>query len=315
MEKPSGELRYRKVPISGKFQRDLYSALEIDESSGPTEFPTSNVKRSLYEMKNVFLLRPFYEMKNVFLHWLYLPFYKMKNVFLHWPYFGWMQIILFVIVISVDPLFFYLPVINNVKKCLDLHDQLSDIANVLISPVIYVLIIVYVPLARHLMQNSHKNQWGFIIFDFLILLPKSQVTRILLRLCLTITKIMQIVILVFINIVDLLCSIQMGGTLLIEAMGGPNFVDSMESFIHVVFIQNVARIIRIYALFSTAIRSLSEHAKATWARFAFNLFLYLQAANASFFLENLISLDVQLFLKLALARAHFFVQLVTCMCL
>ncbi|GAY45537.1 hypothetical protein CUMW_090210 [Citrus unshiu] len=72
---------------------------------------------------------------------------------------------------------------------------------------------------------------------------------------------------------------KMAGTLLIETMGAPKFVDSVRSFKHVVFIQYVARIIRIYALFSTAMRSLRKHATATWARFAFNLFVYLQAAN------------------------------------
>ncbi|KAH9677270.1 cyclic nucleotide-gated ion channel 1 [Citrus sinensis] len=209
--------------ISGKSKRDPSSALEIYEPSGFTELTTSNVKRLLY---------------------------KMKNIFLRWPYFDWMQMILVVTVISVDPLFFYLPVINNLKKCLDLHYQLLDIVNVLSSVllVIHVLIIVCVPFASYLMhigENSHKNQWCFIIFDFLIFLPITQ----------------------------------MAGTLLIETMGGPKFVDSVRSFKHVVFIQYVARIIRIYALFSTAIRSLRKHATATWARFAFNLFVYLQAAN------------------------------------
>ncbi|KAH9646509.1 Cyclic nucleotide-gated ion channel 1 [Citrus sinensis] len=209
--------------ISGKSKRDPSSALEIYEPSGFTELTTSNVKRLLY---------------------------KMKNIFLRWPYFDWMQMILVVTVISVDPLFFYLPVINNLKKCLDLHYQLLDIVNVLSSVllVIHVLIIVCVPFASYLMhigENSHKNQWCFIIFDFLIFLPITQ----------------------------------MAGTLLIETMGAPKFVDSVRSFKHVVFIQYVARIIRIYALFSTAMRSLRKHATATWARFAFNLFVYLQAAN------------------------------------
>ena len=108
------------------------------------------------------------------------------------------------------------------------------------------------------------------------------------------------VILVSINILGLLCSMQMAGTLLIETMGAPKFVDSVRSFKHVVFIQYVARIIRIYALFSTAMRSLRKHATATWARFAFNLFVYLQAANVSIYLEISISLHVQLFLKLSL---------------
>ncbi|XP_052290344.1 uncharacterized protein LOC102627720 isoform X18 [Citrus sinensis] len=217
INEPSG------ASISGKSKRDPSSALEIYEPSGFTELTTSNVKRLLY---------------------------KMKNIFLRWPYFDWMQMILVVTVISVDPLFFYLPVINNLKKCLDLHYQLLDIVNVLSSVllVIHVLIIVCVPFASYLMhigENSHKNQWCFIIFDFLIFLPITQ----------------------------------MAGTLLIETMGAPKFVDSVRSFKHVVFIQYVARIIRIYALFSTAMRSLRKHATATWARFAFNLFVYLQAAN------------------------------------
>ena len=62
--------------ISGKSQRDPSSALEIYEPSGFTELTTSNVKRLLY---------------------------KMKNIFLRWPYFDWMQMILVVTVISVDP--------------------------------------------------------------------------------------------------------------------------------------------------------------------------------------------------------------------
>ncbi|KDO56071.1 hypothetical protein CISIN_1g045594mg [Citrus sinensis] len=53
--------------ISGKSKRDPSSALEIYEPSGFTELTTSNVKRLLY---------------------------KMKNIFLRWPYFDWMQMIL-----------------------------------------------------------------------------------------------------------------------------------------------------------------------------------------------------------------------------
>lgn len=159
-ELPTSNLRCRQGSISGKFQRDPYSALEIDESSGRTELPTANLKILLYEMKNVFLQR---------------------------PYFDWMQIIVFVIVISVDPLFFYIPVINNEKKCLDLHNELSDTANVLSSVLIgiHVLIIICVPFASHLVhirENSHKNQWGFILLDFLIFLPISQARQILLQL-------------------------------------------------------------------------------------------------------------------------------------
>lgn len=93
---------------------------------------------------------------------------------------------------------------------------------------------------------------------------------------------------------------QTARTLLFEIMGGRKIVDLVEFSKHVVIIQYVARIIRICSLFSTAIGSLSEHAKATRARFAFNLFVYLQVANVSIFHEILISLDVQLFLKLSL---------------
>lgn len=141
----SGKLRHRKGSVSGKFQRDPYFGLEIDESSGLTESTTS------------------------------MP--DMLTFLRQWPSFDWMKIIFSVIEIQVEALYFYAPVINDERKCFDMHQQFLENAFVLGFFLICIHMVIFL---------SYKNPLGFVI-NFLIYYSILAVRSILQELCLIIT--------------------------------------------------------------------------------------------------------------------------------
>jgi hypothetical protein len=112
----------------------------------------------------------------------------------------WNVIFLFscVIGVSVDPVFFYLPVINEDKKCLGLHKKLWTITIVLRSAndIIKLLHIILQFRTGFIDENLRKvgrNEWNtnawdiarrrsYFIFDILAILPIPQVREYSLQL-------------------------------------------------------------------------------------------------------------------------------------
>ncbi|GKV31317.1 hypothetical protein SLEP1_g40017 [Rubroshorea leprosula] len=168
-----------------------------------------------------------------------------------------------VIAVSLDPIFFYIIVVNEDNKCLLLDTNLG-IAAICLRSVIdcfYVICIVcrlhtdlFAPLLYPRDNLVNRNGWKIVrryllswLFpvDMLAILPLPQVVILLI----------------------------------IPAMKGTRFVDAMDVLKFVIVFQYMPRILRIYPLFKRDKRTSGILSEAAWAKAAFNLFLYLLAGH------------------------------------
>ncbi|PSS03948.1 Cyclic nucleotide-gated ion channel like [Actinidia chinensis var. chinensis] len=176
---------------------------------------------------------------------------------------GWNKIFVItcVIAVSLDPLFFYVPVINGVRKCLTLDKGLEIITCVLRSffDIFYVLHILFqfrtgfiAPSSRvfgrgELVKDSRaiakKYLSSYFIVDVLAILPLPQLVIFTLQTNASVT------------------------------------LATKESLKAVIFCQYVPRLIRIYPLIKEVNRTSGIFAETAWAAAAFNLFLYMLASN------------------------------------
>lgn len=82
----------------------------------------------------------------------------MLTLLRQWPYLDWMKIIFSVIEIKVEALYFYDPVINDARKCFDMHQQFLENAFVLGFFLIGIHTVIFL---------SYKNSLGFVINFFI----------------------------------------------------------------------------------------------------------------------------------------------------
>ncbi|KAK2654293.1 hypothetical protein Ddye_014149 [Dipteronia dyeriana] len=159
------------------------------------------------------------------------------------PLRNWISLMLCVMSISMDPLFFYIPVIKMDKNCLDLDTKLGVIACVFRSviDIFYIIHIVYYigfkPRPPDILDDSGHYNSPYI--ELLAVLPLPQVVIMIIVLKMSLT----------------------------------NFLEAMNVLKYFVLLQFVPRVFRIYPLFkkATSSRLVTE---VTWAKGAFNLYLY-----------------------------------------
>ncbi|KAK2654118.1 hypothetical protein Ddye_013974 [Dipteronia dyeriana] len=157
------------------------------------------------------------------------------------PFTNWIFLMLCVISISMDPLFFYVPVIKVDKNCLELDKNLGVIFCVFRSVIdlFYIICIRYQlrtnTSAQSLLLFGHSLHKSFI--DLLAVLPLPQVI------------------------------------IIISKLNPSNFLEAMYVLKYFLFFQFVPRVIRIYPLFRKA--STRIRAEVTWVKAAFNLYLYI----------------------------------------
>ncbi|TXG71130.1 hypothetical protein EZV62_006065 [Acer yangbiense] len=169
------------------------------------------------------------------------------------PFTNWISLMLWVMSISMDPLFFYIPVIKMDKNCLDLDKKVGIISCVFRSVIdlSYIIFINFQPRTRPVMSGNsnspNRSHKGYI--DLLAVLPMPQVVIIIILLKSSLSKIL----------------------------------GAMTVLKYIVFFQFVPRVIRIYPLFrkATSTRILAE---VTWVKAALNLYLYmLSGHNTDFY--------------------------------
>ncbi|KAK4839183.1 hypothetical protein QYF36_019888 [Acer negundo] len=164
------------------------------------------------------------------------------------PFTNWISLMLWVMSISMDPLFFYIPVIKMDKNCLDLDTKLGIISCAFRSVIdlYYIIYVIFQPRTRPVMSGnsnspniSHK---GYI--DLLAVLPMPQVVIIIILLKPSLSKLL----------------------------------GAMTVLKYILFFQFVPRVIRIYPLFrkATNTRILTE---VTWVKAALNLYLYMLSGH------------------------------------
>lgn len=168
-----------------------------------------------------------------------------------------------IIAISLDPLFFYIPVIKGDRFCLDLDMEMEFVACVLRSLIdlfyIFHILLQFrtgfiAPSSRifgrgELVEDSKaiakRYIFSYFIIDILSILPLPQVVVLMVR-----------------HIVE-----------------GPVSHVTKELLKGVIFIQYVPRIWRIYPLYKQVTATSGIFTETAWAGAAFNLFLYMLASH------------------------------------
>ncbi|CAN8302093.1 unnamed protein product [Cochlearia groenlandica] len=168
-----------------------------------------------------------------------------------------------IIAVSLDPLFFYVPVIDDDKKCLGRDRKMEITASVLRSftDVFYVIHIIFqfrtgfiAPSSRVfgrgvLVENKRDIAMRYLsshfIIDILAVLPLPQVVI----------------------------------WIIIPHMRGSPSLNTKNLLKFIVFFQYIPRFIRIYPLYKEVTRTSGILTETAWAGAAFNLFLYMLASH------------------------------------
>ncbi|KAF5733520.1 cyclic nucleotide-gated ion channel 1-like [Tripterygium wilfordii] len=172
-------------------------------------------------------------------------------------------ILLCAIAVSLDPLFFYIPLINDDKKCLDLDRPLEIVACVLRTfvDVFYVLHIIFQFRTGFIAPSSRVFGRGELVDDPLII-AKRYLSSFFLVDVLSVLPIPQVVVL-----------------FVIPKTKGPVSLVTKDLLKLVIFSQYVPRLIRIYPLYKEIARTSGILTETAWAGAAFNLFLYMLASH------------------------------------
>ncbi|KAK2993856.1 hypothetical protein RJ640_003968, partial [Escallonia rubra] len=168
-----------------------------------------------------------------------------------------------VIAVSLDPLFFYIPVINGKEKCLDLDNGLKIIACILrsVTDIFYILHIIFqfrtgfiAPSSRvfgrgELTEDPYaiarRYLSSYFIIDLLAVLPLPQVVVLIIS----------------------------------PKLKEPLPRDTKDMLKFVIFCQYVPRFARIFPLYKEVTRTSGIFTETAWAGAALNLFLYTLASH------------------------------------
>uniref|UniRef100_A0A5B7B186 Putative cyclic nucleotide-gated ion channel 1-like isoform X1 n=1 Tax=Davidia involucrata TaxID=16924 RepID=A0A5B7B186_DAVIN len=164
-----------------------------------------------------------------------------------------------VISVSLDPLFFYIPVIDGKKKCLGLDKKLEIIACVLRSfiDIFYILHILFQFRTGFIAPTSRVFGRGELIED-LHAIAKRYLSSYLIIDVLSVLPLPQVVVFV-----------------IVPNKRGPESLNVKDLLKYVILSQYVPRLIRIYPLYIEVTRAFGMITKTAWGGAAFYLFLYM----------------------------------------
>ncbi|KDO56064.1 hypothetical protein CISIN_1g042686mg [Citrus sinensis] len=170
--------------------------------------------------------------------------------------------ILDVTAIILDPLFFYILVLDDEKKCIHWDKTLGITATVIRSVLDFLKLGHFISHSKLHMEKGNQREKFKAIFKGEGEVPEDPMGRmrkLFLIDCLAILPIPQVLVIF----------------LVIFGIRGPGFSTAMTFFV----LQYSLRVIRTYFLFTHATRVSGILADATWAIFAFYLLLYLQSGH------------------------------------
>lgn len=190
---------------------------------------------------------------------------------------NWNKIFLFasVIALAIDPLFFYIPIVDGKKHCLNLQSSLEIAASVLRTFVdaFYIIHIVFQFRTAYVSPLSRVFGRGELVED-----PKAialkYISSYFIIDVLSILPLPQLVVLAVIPNVD-----------------KPVSLLTKDYLITVIFAQYIPRILRIYPLYSEVTRTSGIVTETAWAGAAWNLSLYMLASHVFGALWYLISVE------------------------
>ncbi|MFQ6619881.1 hypothetical protein Gotur_001170 [Gossypium turneri] len=167
------------------------------------------------------------------------------------------------IALAVDPLFFYIPVVDGRRKCLNLDDRLEITASVLRTFIdaFYILHMIFQFRTAFIAPSSRVFGRGELIED-LWPIAKRYLSKYFIIDVLAILPLPQVAILIITPTIK-------GSVSLVTK-------DLLE---FIIFAQYVPRIIRIFPLYKEVTRTSGILAETAWAGAALNLFLYMLASH------------------------------------
>ncbi|GFP81086.1 putative cyclic nucleotide-gated ion channel 13 [Phtheirospermum japonicum] len=167
------------------------------------------------------------------------------------------------IAISLDPLFFYIPIINDEKKCLDLDGRLELAASILRSftDIFYLIHIIFQFRTGFIAPSSRVFGRGVLVQDSWAIAKRYLASYFIIDI-LAVLPLPQIVILI-----------------IIPKLRGARSLNTKNLLKFVVIFQYIPRILRVYPLYREVTRTSGILTETAWAGAAFNLFLYMLASH------------------------------------
>ncbi|XP_027350569.1 cyclic nucleotide-gated ion channel 1-like [Abrus precatorius] len=168
-----------------------------------------------------------------------------------------------VLAVSVDPLFFYIPVIDDKSKCLNLDGTLQITASVLRTffDLFYILRIIFQFRTGFIAPSSRVFGRGELINDPVAIVKRYLTSHFIIDI-LSIIPLPQVIILAINR----------------NLKTSYPFV-AKDLLKYSVLIQYVPRLLRIYPLFQEVTRTSGILTETAWAGAAYNLFLYMLASH------------------------------------
>ncbi|KDP28497.1 hypothetical protein JCGZ_14268 [Jatropha curcas] len=165
--------------------------------------------------------------------------------------------------VSLDPLFFYIPVIDGVNKCLDLDKKLETTACVLRTfiDVFYVLRIIFQFRTGFIAPSSRVFGRGELVEDPIVIARRYLTSNFVIDV-MSILPLPQVVVLI-----------------IIPSLKGPVSLVAKDLLKYIILSQYVPRLMRIYPLFNEVTRSSGILTETAGAGAIFNLFLYMLASH------------------------------------
>ncbi|XP_041009948.1 cyclic nucleotide-gated ion channel 1-like [Juglans microcarpa x Juglans regia] len=168
-----------------------------------------------------------------------------------------------VIAVSLDPLFFYVPVINDAQKCLELDKKMETTAIILRSftDIFYIIHIIFQFRTGFIAPSSRVFGRGVLVEDAWAIARRYLSSYFLIDI-LAVLPLPQVVILI-----------------IVPKMGGSESLNTKNWLKFVVFFQYLPRFLRIYPLYKEVTRTSGILTQTAWAGAAFNLLLYMLASH------------------------------------
>ncbi|KZV32832.1 cyclic nucleotide-gated ion channel 1 [Dorcoceras hygrometricum] len=240
---PEGRHRVAGLSVSDKFQRSLESG-------------SAKIKRFTGSIRS-FSLRKFladdegYQKKVLDPQGSFLQ--KWNKIF----------VLSCVLAISLDPLFFYIPIVDDEKKCLDLDPKLELTASILRSftDVFYLIHILFQFHTGFIAPSSRVFGRGVLVEDSWEIAKKYLSSYFIIDI-LAVLPLPQVVI-----------------WIVIPKLSGAKSFNTKTLLQYVVFLQYIPRILRVYPLYKEVTRTSGILTETAWAGAAFNLFLYMLASH------------------------------------
>ncbi|GMN39585.1 hypothetical protein TIFTF001_008811 [Ficus carica] len=177
----------------------------------------------------------------------------------------WNQIFLLscFIAVSIDPLFFYILIIDDNKKCLGVHKSLETIVCVLrtLTDICYLLRIIFQFQTGYVAPSSRVFGRGELVYDP-VAIAKRYLSSCFIIDAFSILPLPQVMIL-----------------FVIPSIKRPVPLTTKDTLQIMVLVQYIPRVVRIFPLFKKVTSTSGILTEAAWAGAAFNLFLYMLASH------------------------------------